>query len=151
MTKPLQRVVAPIGGVNAQVSFPSVHIYDDHSQWRVPYHGRPTLTVPIYKSENGRRLALYGLLPDGADFDDPVSPTRETFFITQGTIEITPKGGDTMTWTAGDLVYWPYEVEQHNLYGRGMGCICYFWSDDPLADYLAGASTSAPLPNVFTK
>ena len=116
---------------------PAFNVFDDQPQ-RTEYHGAPAEVQVIHRSSDGRHITFYGAIPEGVSFTEPPGNVEETFYMIEGTIKCTPKGGETVTWGPGDLVYWPYDEELELEYSPGLKCICFFWSDEPLPDFTGG-------------
>jgi uncharacterized cupin superfamily protein len=102
------------------------------------YHGSAAEVRVVHRSADGRHLTFYGAIPHGVRFTEHVANVEETFYIIKGTIRCTPKGGETISWGPGDLVYWPYDREFDLEYSMDLRCICFFWSAEPLPDYTGG-------------
>jgi len=115
------------------------NVFDDVPQ-RIDYHGSPTDIHVVQRSPDGRHMTFYGAVPDGVRFTEVPGELEETFYIIEGTVTCTPKGGQTVVWGPGDLVYWPYDTELELEYSAGMRCICFFWSEATLPDYTVDAS-----------
>jgi uncharacterized cupin superfamily protein len=104
-------------------------------------HERPATVRPVDISPDGRHMSFYGMTPEGVRFREFAGNLGETFYLVQGEIRCTPADtGETIEWKAGDLVYWPYDREFDLEYSAGMGCVCWFWSDERLPDFTAGAN-----------
>jgi hypothetical protein len=102
------------------------------------YHGAPAEVRIVHRSPDGRHLTFYGAIPQGVTFREQSANVQETFYIIEGTVKCTPKGGETILWGPGDLVYWPYDRVMDLEYSPNLRCICFFWSDHPLPDYTGG-------------
>jgi hypothetical protein len=100
------------------------------------YHGARNQIHVLQRSADGRHITFCGGLPNGVKFIEHPGPVEETFYIVRGTIKCRLADGETLKWTEGDLVYWPYEQEMELEYSPGLLCICFFWSDEPLPDFL---------------
>ncbi len=116
---------------------PHFNVFEDAPE-RSTYHGAPSEHHVIHRSPDGRHLTFYGSLPDGVRFSEFPRDLEETFYIIEGSIRCTPKGGETIVWKAGDLVYWPYDEELELEYSPRLRCICFFWSATPLPDFTEG-------------
>src|SRR5262245_10272355 len=116
---------------------PSFNVFEDQAQ-QTEYHGSPAEVQVIHRSPDGRHITFYGAIPDGVKFTEQPAEVEETFYMSEGTIQCRPKGGETVRWNAGDLVYWPYDQELDLEYSPGLKCICFFWSDEPLPDFTGG-------------
>ncbi|HTX07324.1 MAG TPA: cupin domain-containing protein [Solirubrobacteraceae bacterium] len=116
---------------------PHFNVFDGDTE-RSTYHDAPSEHHVIHRSPDGRHLTFYGRLPEGVRFSESPRDVEETFYIIEGSIRCTPKGGETIVWRAGDLVYWPYQEELDLEYSPGLRCICFFWSDVPLPDFTEG-------------
>jgi mannose-6-phosphate isomerase-like protein (cupin superfamily) len=120
----------------------SLHVFGDQGTPTV-YHDKPVMVRPVDVSPDGRHISFYGVLPEGVAFTEYPGDLGETFYIVKGSIRCTPKGGEEIEWTAGDLVYWPYDNEIELEYSVGLGCICWFWSAQRLPDFTGGVSEAA--------
>jgi len=116
---------------------PHFNVFEDEIQ-QTTYHGKPAEVRVVHRSPDGRHLTFYGAIPEGASFTESPGDVEETFFIIEGSIHCTPKGGETSVWRAGDLVYWPYDEELELEYSPGLKCICFFWSEERLPDFTGG-------------
>jgi quercetin dioxygenase-like cupin family protein len=102
------------------------------------YHDAPAEVRVIHRSPDNHHITFYGALPTGVRFTEHPANVEETFYIIEGSIRCSLKGGETIEWKAGDLVYWPYDEELELEYSPGLRCICFFWSDEPLPDFTGG-------------
>ncbi|HWI21920.1 MAG TPA: cupin domain-containing protein [Baekduia sp.] len=118
----------------------SLHVFGDQGPSTI-YHERPATVRPVDLSPDGRHMSFYGMTPEGVRFRELAGNLGETFYLVQGEVRCTPTDtGETIEWKAGDLVYWPYDREFDLEYSAGMGCVCWFWSDERLPDFTSGAN-----------
>ena len=113
-----------------------VHVSIDDPPLRTLYHGAPNDSAVVHRSADGRHMTFYGALPNGVRFTEHPADLEETFFIIEGSIRCTRPDGEVIIWKQGDLVYWPYDEEIQLEYSPGLRCICFFWSQEPLPDFI---------------
>jgi quercetin dioxygenase-like cupin family protein len=100
------------------------------------YHGARNQIRVVNQTPDGRHATFAGQLPNGVTFTEHPANVEETFYIVRGTIKCTLENGETIEWREGDLVYWPYTEKMELEYSPGLLCICFFWSDEPLPNFL---------------
>jgi hypothetical protein len=115
-----------------------VSVFDDEYRTTKHFHGAPMRNLLLHRSDDGRHLVFASEAPAGARFTETRDSLEEAFYILEGEARCTLPGGETLSWKAGDLVYWPYDEPMQIEYSPGSRAICFFWSDRrisiPIAD-----------------
>jgi mannose-6-phosphate isomerase-like protein (cupin superfamily) len=111
----------------------SVNVFEDpYEEGRHP-HGARTKRLMLHRSHDGRHLAFFSEMPDGASFTESRSSIEEVFYIVRGTARCELESGEVFEWGEGDFVYWPYDQPMKIEYSPGLLGLCFFWSDSPIS------------------
>lgn len=94
----------------------------------------------LYRSDDGRHLAIVGNYPEGLDGQAPTQATEhfEAFYVVKGTGMRTRADGSVHHMVPGDFVILPPDLHGAYRYEPGFLVVCVFWSatDRPLPQYL---------------
>ncbi|WP_040167404.1 cupin domain-containing protein [Microbacterium gorillae] len=87
----------------------------------------------LHTSADGRVFAGARRYPDGADYTvGPDITHHEIWYVVEGTVVLTPEGGDPVTFVPGEFISYPAGMPVHAVYSPGSHHLAVFFADHPL-------------------